>query len=223
MGIHPYNMWGTFMMQIEDLIKKNTLEDLQNGILKCNEQIKFSGEEKGIGINYWRWKYYSGLISRDEHEECKKNTNLCNELEPLIKIYEHIFGEKEDVLQWVKDSNLLDELSQLWMMRPREKFEYEEKFSELIYQVYVEAKIESDCNIDRFRQIALNYHEEKKCQSDNNDLFLICNNTSSEEKYNEKYGIFEMTVESNSGDGTVTSNQSEEKKLQIGFQKKFRR
>ena len=205
------------MIQLDDLMQKITIDNLEEGTLTYEEKIDYDNLNKElnkekIGINYWIWKYYCGSISKEGHTECKDwirkyyddlisqenkeqrriEENMAQKLGDLIKIYERIFYEKEIDEEFLKNTRLLE---QLWIMRPRDNFQYEDTFNKLIYQVYIKTqeKAETKEQGEGFREIALNYYNENQKERNNQtdkEIFLICADDNSDE-HNKKYGIRE--------------------------------
>lgn len=142
-------------------------------------------------------KYFSGSITHVEHEAFKEN-NQDEETSIIVKIYDIILGN--GLNNWVDnlDEKFIDEVTDLWLMRPREGFNYEVEFQKLIFMIY--AKYETP----KLRHIALDFHKNNAfAQSyvdyaDKDDklqqLFLINqkNNNNYTAAYNAKYGIKQL-------------------------------
>lgn len=190
------------MIQIDDLIKKIKINDLKDGKIIYNDKLENNEFKETIGINYWLSKYYNGSISKEEHNKCKEDSDLSQQLCHLIKIYDNIFEDTE--LDGQIEEEELDVLSQLWIMRPRNNFEYEENFKKIIYNVYVKT------DDIRFREIALDYYKQNITNKSEDKRFLICSSSKSDD-YNKTYGIDEKIIDKTSQDSNNSKKEDVKK------------
>lgn len=218
------------MKNIYTIISEMTIENLKE--LKFSYQDTLSINQSDMcpySYNYWLWKYYTGMITKDENDIVQECENQCALLKSIYQVifaiqeapdsYENIYKDISNLLnKYCNGSNevteerdkiygvVSNEITDLWLMRP-ENFQYEKEFRKLIFMLYVLYGEE------KFRTIALDvYHKDKKaCTSidrcSNNDIkhrFLI---ESKDGAYNQYYGIEECPSDQHS---THTNPREEE-------------
>lgn len=148
------------MRNIDEIIEQMSLEDLKGLKFKYKDELSVKQEDiTHYSLNYWRWKYYTGEITKEEHNSVREDIH-----EELVYIvYGKIFDinqsvnwyEKLSDCECLKDEKFRDEIADLWLMRP-ESFQYEDEFKKLIFMLYVMHKDK------RFRNIALEFYESNK-------------------------------------------------------------
>lgn len=176
------------MKDINVLLETLFTYDLSNREIHYTDKIDDEGIDERIGENYWLWKYYSGDISREEHEAHKHR--ISNE--SIRKIYDSIFAGNAACLHKDACEEIKACLAELWIIRPRENFFFEKDFKRLIFYTYVQTK--DNC----FRDVALEYEKEnpEECTElvKDNELFLINHETHPD--YNARYGVEVLEDES---------------------------
>lgn len=199
------------MKGFNEIIEELSIGNLLNCQFEYTDQLDYSELEGGESFEegYWMWKYYSGSITSEEHQKYKENGNIKNaNVSLLIKIYDYIFEVSDASKIEDGEANEIKQcLINLYIMRPRENFSYEEKFKKLIFYTYLHTK--DNC----FREPALEYFSNSKNQYDNlikanncDDMFLI--KRPDKERYNTKYGIQCKSCEEKSSKNTSSDNDS---------------
>jgi len=182
------------MKDINDIISEMNIDDLKMSRFYYNDILSIEQSNIDINnLNYWRWKYYTGVITEDEHNNMNENIRKS----VMYKVYSIVFKIKSNLKSYgdfdfnhLNDpyyNSIENETTDLWLMRP-EHFQYEEEFKSLIYMLYLVKKEK------RFRNIALIHYNENKFArtyaeqyDENNSLFLINMEDALEYKY--IYGI----------------------------------
>lgn len=206
------------MKNIYTIISEMTIENLKELKFSYQDTLSINQSDMHPSFNnYWLWKYYTGMITKDENDKVQECENQC----ALLKsIYQVIFAIQEapdsykDIHDYIstleRDSNydvVRNEITDLWLMRP-ENFQYEEAFKKLIFMLYVLY------GEDKFRTIALDFYHryekareyvEQYCNNDVKHRFLICR--SKDDAYNQYYGIEEYPSDQHS---THTNPREEE-------------
>lgn len=180
------------MKQINELIKNMSIYDLKSCKVSYDEILNDTEMKKEVGKNYWLLKYYNGTISKEEHEKCKNGDFEFNKA--LFAIYDFVFDDSKIDFEYNPDDqcNIIDCISELWIMRPRKEFQYENEFKKIMFDLY------SKTHDEKLREVALEYHLEHKEEGANckeNDEFFLINNKS-EKNYNINYGIEKIFDES---------------------------
>ena len=199
------------MKDLEEVIKELSIDNLMNCQFKYTDQFDYTELEKSenFGEGYWMWKYYSGSITSEEHQKYKENDNIKKANVSLLKIYDYIFEVSDaSKIEDVEANEIKQCLIDLYIMRPRENFSYEEKFKKLIFYTYLHTK--ENC----FREPALEYFSKSKEQYVNiikanncNDEFLI--KRQDKGNYNTKYGIQCKSCEEQLSENTSSDNCSD--------------
>ena len=146
------------MKNISEVISEMNIDDLKNSKFSYSDILSIGQSDiDNNNLNYWRWKYYTGEITIDEHNSIKETIQEYM----MYKVYTIIFRINQSQ-NWYEDINFnyltnpdydyfSNEVTDLWLMRP-ENFQYEEEFKKLIFMLYLVKKEE------RFRQIALSFY-----------------------------------------------------------------
>lgn len=207
------------MKDISEVISEMNIDDLKNSKFSYSDILSMvQSDIDNNNLNYWRWKYYTGEITIDEHNSIKETIQKYM----MYKVYSIIFWIKSSQ-NWCEDfsfnclnnqhyDSFKDEVTDLWLMRP-EKFQYEEEFKKLIFMLYLVKKEE------RFRSIALEFYNENEAArtyveqcDDNKSMFLI--HRKGDCDYKNNYAIKEYKAkESNcSPDDSTNENDNKENK-----------
>ena len=197
------------MKQIDELINGMSIDNLKDCNISYNRTLNEIEVNKEIGKNYWLWKYYTGSITKEEHEECKKNRIEFDD--KLLETFDLIFDESKEIPS--NNSDIINCITELWIMRPRENFIHEEEYDKLIFRLY------SDTHDNTLREIALAYYEKNKDKKKNDEMFAriakdesfhIYDKDNSE--YNKKYGIDNKEGLANPREGSESINNSNQNK-----------
>lgn len=141
----------------------------------------------GIEEDFWMRMYYGGSVTSETHKKFKENGSIkYGNVRKIMKIYDYIFDMRDASTIEDNEANEIRQcLVDLYIMRPKENFSYEDKLKELMFYTYLHTK--DNC----LREAALEYFSRLKYQNVdlNNceDILLI--KRPNGKGYNTKYGI----------------------------------
>ncbi|KOR64102.1 hypothetical protein [Clostridium botulinum] len=207
------------MKNISEVISVMNIDDLKNSQFSYSDILSIGQSDiDNNNLNYWRWKYYTGDITIDEHNNIKETIKEYM----IYNVYTIIFRINQSQ-NWYEDislncftnqdyDNFSNEVTDLWLMRP-EKFQYEEEFKKLIFMLYLVKKEEI------FRQIALDFYNInedaskyiEQCDS-YKPMFLIHRKGDCDYKNNYAIKEYKANERNCSPDDSTNENDNKENK-----------
>lgn len=132
------------MKELKEVIQELSIDNLQKCQFEYSDKFDFDELELSDGIeeDFWMRMYYGGSVTSETHKKFKENGSIkYGNVRKIMKIYDYIFDMRDASTIEDNEANEIRQcLVDLYIMRPKENFSYEDKLKELMFYTYLHTK-----------------------------------------------------------------------------------